>query len=1839
MCELETGETPAVNYNPTGNDIKDAGNAAPNPMIQTTVAPTDGLPPEVKSITITTLNTAGTIADADKCTDNCFEIDVEFTETMKDVALDHPNIAFAQTTVLTPSSGATLEDVMESYDIPDVVFTFAYDILDNDIDQSGIDVTITNAKDASSNANQMHSDSVAGNNLFDIDTFNPFIPTSTLTIVSSNQFAPQGNTDFAKDGDTVTITLTANEKLIDPLTGDTISANNILSTDISGDVDVSIGASPNDNVMTITYDVDTGDTEGATMPFSIIFRDEFENKGGLTRTGTGTNAGVPETVDETDTTDSSNVLVDTTPPTTTTVAIQSTDAANAFTYERVDQDIILTCTDVNGEVAVSGCFESNITGDITDATGPESVVTLPAEETERRTFTSQRGQKDISVEFKDRAENSVSVPDSINLDAIITEFTLTDPTPTSTSRGEWEEVDFTVKGKMENPLLGESADKMLVDFKYRLDFTATFDFPDGYEHPSPAQCVTLTPDDNPVDPNGDRYIFEATTEYPRPTQDNTDSNPDHTHIPEATLVLGGCTEGDTFALTVFTPVTETSVILGPGGNTDVDRASLDTQETLERPNSVLLDPIEDPFEGNVFSVTSLFRDDIDLTPIPGKTIQYFGDGAETSLGADDILPDSLTSAGVILEDDNEVEITGGVAFIKTQSSAKIKFASNPGHVTLTFQNLELHSVEVLVSDANTSLTPVTVVSTIAPSNGEWRLPIPQIIGGDGISEIEIIEIVDYTGENPMAIPPVLPSVVNNAIFEVTRIQSTTAELAGIDDITFGTVVPNPTSITFNLGGTASDGTAPAETTRLLVDARFTNTADPDYEPSNDSLSTSPIDDDNENGADEDPIDQPVGIDDDGDGAVDEDPLDHTKLYNTLHSTTSGLGGSATIIPDSGVGILGADCSADDSDGDAICDDWENNGLPFVSWGEVWRYPIPDANVGTKDVFIEIDKMNDVNGNHSPDPAAITAVESAFSAGGVALHILEDDNLTHVPNITVWRDFDNDPENDFNSIKSNNFGTYLKIRPTITQQTEVNTITPTNAGSGQYNLVITGLTIETALNPNTTPVDRTRGQIVLQVRITTNGPTDITVVPGTPTIGTTNFASGLFYLNPNVVAVVQAGDPNTKIAVIVVDYSTIFAFGKTSTTFGFHAPIVLDTMTIPFTLGTPANAPLGCTSSSTTDCTNASTQPAFPTINSNLKYAWSQIYRYILFAHSFGGPSGQAELRGNDAVVTLGEFDIIGGHGVGSTNQQAGTLAHEIGHLLGLQHGGPQRSLSSPGISFADSSINCKPNYPSVMSYSRQMDTFLPSPFVVKFSDGSHGGNPIDPIVQNSGLGIVETTLTDGQVIPGTSETIVWGTPLAGTASDNGLSGVTPHDWEGDGTGSTPPMDVNDFGISGCFASGPTSIAYFDYDDFANMDFDFRAGPSGQFDGITIHTSDLDPNQVWQSVLGEGTFDGLDVPPSNESVFPFNEVEYQEGESMVAAGSRLTIRVDILDQNENNTPLQAAFAHVFVSKNPDADSTSSVLNMGNPEDEWVQVTDDNPDNFGSELMLWDPDLGTLEFDWKTAKSATEFGLAADAFGPEGVEQPWFIRVVLFDPDNEDDDPDSKLGGEPNKAESDFLVDDIAPHLPAGVKDKATMQVELKLPRTMKEFNLIDQLTAIRDDVIPALGDDDKVHEETVKGIDKTIEMLEKSLEEDKYWVPGSDPFEFDRINLNQNEGSDAVFNLEKDAAKELAKVLGLPPDVNGNPVDVQEPNGAIRVLLQEVLDMIYFVDVSLAEKLMEDASTTPGGGTCLANAVIELENSVDDKASRNYELAILHLAEAWKLADQELEGRACDPIQD
>jgi hypothetical protein len=222
--------------------------------------------------------------------------------------------------------------------------------------------------------------------------------------------------------------------------------------------------------------------------------------------------------------------------------------------------------------------------------------------------------------------------------------------------------------------------------------------------------------------------------------------------------------------------------------------------------------------------------------------------------------------------------------------------------------------------------------------------------------------------------------------------------------------------------------------------------------------------------------------------------------------------------------------------------------------------------------------------------------------------------------------------------------------------------------------------------------------------------------------------------------------------------------------------------------------------------------------SSLLTAKRQAFHYVLFTHKQSATStssGYSEIPGNDIDISLGGFT----GGVGNTMQQEGTSMHELGHNLGLNHGGP---ILIGGVSQTDNSWNCKPNYPSVMNYAYQFTNYVNSR-PLDFSHGNFGPlNPTLPVdssglTGNQGMGIAwNSASTSGSVHTGTA------------------SGAVDWDWDNearDGVSSTISLD--EFGgTSGCPTANPGSNLL-DHNDWANFVFGFQTYSSFG-DGASVY---------------------------------------------------------------------------------------------------------------------------------------------------------------------------------------------------------------------------------------------------------------------------------------------------------------------------------------------------------------------------------------------------------------------
>jgi hypothetical protein len=106
-----------------------------------------------------------------------------------------------------------------------------------------------------------------------------------------------------------------------------------------------------------------------------------------------------------------------------------------------------------------------------------------------------------------------------------------------------------------------------------------------------------------------------------------------------------------------------------------------------------------------------------------------------------------------------------------------------------------------------------------------------------------------------------------------------------------------------------------------------------------------------------------------------------------------------------------------------------------------------------------------------------------------------------------------------------------------------------------------------------------------------------------------------------------------------------------------------------------------------------------------------LFHYALFANSqnldgSAGSSGVAEVAGNDLIVTMGSYGFSTASATGLNlliNLQAGTLMHELGHNLGLRHGGNE-------------STNYKPNHYSIMNYMYQFAGLSATPFTANAAE-------------------------------------------------------------------------------------------------------------------------------------------------------------------------------------------------------------------------------------------------------------------------------------------------------------------------------------------------------------------------------------------------------------------------------------------------------------------------------------------------------------------------------------------
>jgi hypothetical protein len=231
---------------------------------------------------------------------------------------------------------------------------------------------------------------------------------------------------------------------------------------------------------------------------------------------------------------------------------------------------------------------------------------------------------------------------------------------------------------------------------------------------------------------------------------------------------------------------------------------------------------------------------------------------------------------------------------------------------------------------------------------------------------------------------------------------------------------------------------------------------------------------------------------------------------------------------------------------------------------------------------------------------------------------------------------------------------------------------------------------------------------------------------------------------------------------------------------------------------------------------------------NILNAKRLVYHYALFAHNLlglDGTSGCGELPGNDFVITLGSWAKINGHGVGTTDQQAGTFMHELGHNLGLRHGGGDN-------------INCKPNYLSVMNYTQQIDNYKINGRVLDYS-------------RKNLATLNESSLNEAFGIGGAPDLKTAYGPFPSLMSLAGMA----IDWNRNGNAADMNVsaDINnlDNGNSPCTGQGAILKGW---DDWRNLQYNFRAS-SDFIDDVRLTGVGINPLNLTEAMKTSPDTDG------------------------------------------------------------------------------------------------------------------------------------------------------------------------------------------------------------------------------------------------------------------------------------------------------------------------------------------------------------------------------------------------
>ncbi|HEV8406048.1 MAG TPA: hypothetical protein VGQ13_09115 [Nitrososphaera sp.] len=964
-------------------------------------------------------------------------------------------------------------------------------------------------------------------------------------------------------------------------------------------------------------------------------------------------------------------------------------------------------------------------------------------------------------------------------------------------------------------------------------------------------------------------------------------------------------------------------------NEDIDPASLDFRSALELKK---------------FSVGGTLIDGISGDELGGRDISYIGSGSGP-------LPDSVTQ-GVIFEhpDNGGIEVVDcsnsisgcsqdvSSAFgtdpdsesnmvVHLKASGKIIFPPNTLDVQIYLQDMGEATFDWRITEGNGAIQQNTAASAGA---GALVIPILGIasgstqIGGsivpNGLVEMEILSVdpdgAGGGGPDPDASVGIAAMVTHDFTANQQYVLSFETQTAQVKDSPYEVHA----GAFFSTGTAAAVSPAGAPDLDRTIQMVYDGTSDPLYESS-----TSPI------------------------GFIDNLP-DTSGLSGAIATG----GAATTILDDAGNDIVQYSCATgNDDDGDVVCDNWEGEGLSpgdsgiinvggssYILCGSLAPEEcdgIDDGIINTNDIYVEVDAQT----GYMFTDSIFTSIKNVFSqapngANGkpFKLHLVKDESTINAALFPtkIWKDTSSSwlnglqthTLNDGDGIVGNN-----ALRKFTISGLDVFTTGAITSPGHKVNIVVKVVFAADPVSLSSLSVGSVvgKGSLISAETFafgTVTGSGTTRNIPITITYQTSGLADSS--------ATGDLGDIPITFNVAAGAATTAKITASTSISIGAGSQLIVSNDDFDgikrayFGTRGERNAALG----------------SFGQERANL-IAKAQVYHYGLIVRSSGntkivcGNSGHSELGGNDFLVALGARDTSVSSAIpincftgpnGSDNEQIGTFLHEMGHNFNWKHGGGDDD-------------NCKPNYLSMMSYSRQIPISGFGNWKATFSREAMARLD-ERDSANGGLGLSEAA----GIVLSTAE---W---AANTALEIvfGRSGV-PIVYVADNIAATPPaisfdgdvaanenligFDINYLsGVPGCNTANNKLLA--GYDDWANIDLNFKDGKpiDGLVYTIAGQNSDVNDGIVKKMIKAgnKGQFSGL--------LEPINKVylNHLEGISLQKKKSTMPLKVSYLDSN--NSPITNANLYVKLVK----------LNNGIPEDAIAESTNPLAGDSGNKMRL-------------------------------------------------------------------------------------------------------------------------------------------------------------------------------------------------------------------------------------------------------------------------------------------------